>query len=151
IPPELKKEIKHRLQNKLHRCAGPEDLRTSEEILGRITAPGAGYAPAFVQEFKVFHEELREFFNATALDARLRALAQGGDPAGPEAVNRFLALKSQAALADDQLLDLLGQLTALRQRCAARMAGEDPRRRSQARLADIGLEDYAFALLSECA
>jgi len=33
IPHELKQEIKQRLQNKLHRCAGPEDLRTSAEIL----------------------------------------------------------------------------------------------------------------------
>ena len=54
IPSELKQEIKHRLQNKLHRCAGPEDLLTAEEILGRITAAGAGYPPAFVQEFEVF-------------------------------------------------------------------------------------------------
>lgn len=39
IPADLKKEIKHHLQNKLHRCASPEDLATSAEILGRITAP----------------------------------------------------------------------------------------------------------------
>jgi phosphoglucan,water dikinase len=151
IPPDLKKEIKQRLQNKLHRCAGPEDLRTSEEILRRITAADAGYAPAFVQEFKRFHEELQEFFNATALDARLRALVPSADAAGAEAVNRFLALKSQTPLSDDQLLDLLGRLTALRQRCADLMNGEDPHARSHARLADIGLEDYAFTLLSECA
>ncbi len=74
IPADLKKEIKTRLQNKLHRCAGPEDLRTSEEILARITAPGADFVPAFVQEFRVFHAELQEFFNATGLEERLRAL-----------------------------------------------------------------------------
>lgn len=68
IPPDLKNEIKHRLQNKLHRCAGPEDLLTSEEILRRITAPGANFASAFVREFRIFHEELLEFFNATGLD-----------------------------------------------------------------------------------
>jgi phosphoglucan,water dikinase len=151
IPPDLKKEIKQRLQNKLHRCAGPEDLRTSAEILGRITAAEAGYAPAFVQEFKLFHEELQEFFNATALDARLRALVPSADAAGAEAVNYFLTLKSQTPLSDDQLLDLLGRLTALRQRCAELLSGQDPHPRSRARLADIGLEDYAFTLLSECA
>ncbi len=32
IPQELKKEIKHTLQNKLHRCAGPEDLDTSAAL-----------------------------------------------------------------------------------------------------------------------
>ncbi len=151
IPPDLKREIKQRLQNKLHRCAGPEDLRTSEEILRRITAPGAGYAPAFVQEFQVFHGELQEFFNATALEKRLRTLARSSDAAGAEAVGAFLTLKREGRPSDAQLLDLLGRLTALRQLLAGRMVREDLLRRSQLRLADIGLEDYAFTLLSECA
>ena len=80
IPSELKQEIKHRLQNKLHRCAGPEDLLTAKEILGRITA-GAGYPPAFVQEFEVFHGELQEFFNATAPGPG--PLGSDFGPAGP--------------------------------------------------------------------
>jgi phosphoglucan, water dikinase len=33
IPQDLKHEIKHSLQNKLHRCAGPEDLVTSTALL----------------------------------------------------------------------------------------------------------------------
>lgn len=42
IPKELKNEIKHTLQNKLHRNAGPEDLHTTEAMLARVTAnPGA--------------------------------------------------------------------------------------------------------------
>ena len=150
IPSELKQEIKHRLQNKLHRCAGPEDLLTAEEILGRITAAGAGYPPAFVQEFEVFHGELQEFFNATALEARLRALARSFDAAVVEAVSGFLALKAEGPVSDGQLLDLLERLTALRQLFAEKGDQESPQRRSQLRLADIGLEDYAFALLSEC-
>ncbi|NIA09976.1 MAG: TIM barrel protein [Nitrospiraceae bacterium] len=44
IPKELKEEIKNTLQNKLHRCAGPEDLATSAVLLKRITAPDAGYS-----------------------------------------------------------------------------------------------------------
>ena len=32
IPKHLKDDIKHNLQNKLHRCAGPEDLVTAERI-----------------------------------------------------------------------------------------------------------------------
>ena len=40
-PKDLKAEIKHTLQNKLHRNAGPEDLHTTEAMLARVTAnPG---------------------------------------------------------------------------------------------------------------
>ncbi|HYT91362.1 MAG TPA: hypothetical protein VEL76_21800, partial [Gemmataceae bacterium] len=151
IPQDLKKEIKHRLQNKLHRCAGPEDLRTSEEILRRITAPGASYSPGFVQEFQVFHGELQEFFNATELEARLRTLARSTDAAGAEAVKGFLALKAVERPGDSHWLDLPERLTVLRRLCASQMERASPRLRSQLRLADIGLEDYAFTLLSECA
>jgi phosphoglucan,water dikinase len=150
IPHDLKQEIKRRLQNKLHRCAGPEDLRTSAEILGRITAAGAGYPPAFVREFQLFHAELQEFFNATGLEERLRALAGAGDPATADAVKAFLALKAAGQRSDDELLNLLERLTALRQLLERRLGQEVPHRRSRLRLADIGLEDYAFALLSEC-
>jgi phosphoglucan,water dikinase len=150
IPADLKREIKTRLQNKLHRSAGPEDLRTSEEILARVTAAGAGYSPAFVNEFKLFHGELQEFFNATGLDVRLRALAEA-EPSCAEAVGAFLALKGQEPPTDEQRLDLLERLTALRQLFAGLMDKADPHRRSQLRLADVGLEDYSFTLLSECA
>src|SRR5208337_1172583 len=74
IPRELKEEIKNSLQNKLHRSAGPEDLVTSEGLLKKITAPGAAYPPSFIEEFRRFHEELKEFFNAQSLDERLGAL-----------------------------------------------------------------------------
>jgi phosphoglucan, water dikinase len=150
IPPDLKNEIKRRLQNKLHRCAGPEDLRTSAEILGRITAPGADYSSAFVQEFQVFHRELQEFFNATALEGRLRALVKSGDGEEAEAVTTFLASKAEKAPSDEQLLGLLYKLTILRRLFAGQMERASPHRRSQLRLADIGLEEYAFALLSDC-
>src|SRR5215470_7888898 len=71
IPSELKRELKHSLQNKLHRCAGPEDLATSAQFLRRFTDPGANYPPAFIDEFKLFHNELKEFFNAGSVDDRL--------------------------------------------------------------------------------
>src|SRR5215470_8100482 len=58
IPSELKREIKQSLQNKLHRCAGPEDLVTSAKLLERITAPGTNYPPGFVEQFRIFHDEL---------------------------------------------------------------------------------------------
>ncbi len=150
IPSELKREIKDRLQNKLHRCAGPEDLRTSEELLARITAPGASYSPEFVREFRTFHGELQEFFNATALEARLRALGRSGDAACTEAITDFLTLKAKGRLPDNSLLTLLDRLTALRRLFADRMDRESHLRRSQLRMADVGLEDYAFTPLSEC-
>jgi hypothetical protein len=40
---DLKQEIKHTLQNKLHRNAGPEDLVAAEAMLGRVTGM-AGWA-----------------------------------------------------------------------------------------------------------
>lgn len=36
IPHELKQEIKHTLQNKLHRNAGPEDLVATEVMMDRL-------------------------------------------------------------------------------------------------------------------
>jgi phosphoglucan,water dikinase len=145
IPQELKREIKQRLQNKLHRCAGPEDLATSAEILKRITSPGAQFAQEFVREFRIFHEELSEFFNATDLEKRLRALGRSADPAVTEAVKGFLASWKERA----DLTRLLGGLTALRRIIAEKLGQAPPRQRSQLRLADIGLEMHAFALLSE--
>ena len=53
IPSDLKSEIKHTLQNKLHRNAGPEDLVAAEEMLRRITGHGTDYSGSFVDEFKV--------------------------------------------------------------------------------------------------
>lgn len=73
IPKDLKLHIKHNLQNKLHRCAGPEDLHTSEQILHRINAGDASYSEDFVREFNIFHEELKDFFNMSNLDDRLQS------------------------------------------------------------------------------
>ena len=67
------------LQNKLHRNAGPEDLVATEAVLKRITAPGTDYSQAFVQEFKVFTAELRDFFNAGSFADMLGALRDSLD------------------------------------------------------------------------
>jgi phosphoglucan,water dikinase len=66
----LKSDIKHRLQNKLHRSADPGDLKTCEELINRVRS--GNYSQAFRNEFEIFYEELKEFFNATGLDKRLR-------------------------------------------------------------------------------
>lgn len=53
IPHDLKQEIKHTIQNKLHRNAGPEDLVSTEAMLERITKQPGQYSEAFVEQFKI--------------------------------------------------------------------------------------------------
>lgn len=147
IPADLKREIKHTLQNKLHRCAGPEDLATSAAILERITAPGADYAPAFVEQFRIFHAELKEFFNARSLDERLNALRPAVCAREVRLIRDFLAAKTKPTLAGQILA--FDSLTGLR-RCLISDAERAPGLEKQEfLLADIALEDFAFALLSE--
>jgi phosphoglucan,water dikinase len=151
IPKDLKQEIKHRLQNKLHRCAGPEDFKTSSKILERITAPGTDYSPDFVAQFRLFHNELSEFFNASTLDKRLQDLLPSLSPRDAAQARAFLRLKAKRKHSDAGLLQLLRQLTALREylsQLIPEAVGEEGQR---LRLTDIALDDYAFALLSDAA
>ena len=76
------------MQNKLHRNAGPEDLVATEEMLERITAPGAEYSGDFVQQFRTFTAELRDFFNAGSLADLLAALRPSLDDSGNQASSR---------------------------------------------------------------
>lgn len=69
-------------QNKLHRNAGPEDLVATEAMLERITAPGAQYSGEFVEQFRIFTGELRDFFNAGSLADLLDALRSSLDDSG---------------------------------------------------------------------
>lgn len=69
IPQDLKNEIKHNLQNKLHRNAGPEDLVTCEYFINKIK--NANYSEAFKHEFYIFYDELKEFFNSSGLETLL--------------------------------------------------------------------------------
>ena len=66
IPRDLKQEIKHKLQNKLHRNASPDDLIVCEYFIDKIK--NADYSEAFKQEFYIFYEELKGFFNSNNLD-----------------------------------------------------------------------------------
>src|ERR1017187_6358946 len=147
IPSDLKHEIKHTLQNKLHRCAGPEDLETSAAILQRITAPGTGYSSDFVAQFRIFHEELKEFFNARSLDERLIGLLPEADASEAGLIRSFLRQKSDTTLTGQ--FDALQTLTELR-RNFLNAVKTNPGLETQERLlADIGLEGFAFVLLSE--
>lgn len=58
----LQQEIKHTIQNKLHRNAGPEDLVATEALLQRVAK--GDYSQDFVKELRIFYGELKDFFNA---------------------------------------------------------------------------------------
>jgi phosphoglucan,water dikinase len=66
IPHDLKQEIKHKLQNKLHRNASPDDLVVCEYFINKIKH--ANYSEAFKKEFYIFYDELKEFFNSNNLE-----------------------------------------------------------------------------------
>ena len=66
VPRDLKQEIKHKLQNKLHRNASPDDLVVCEYFINKIK--DADYSEAFKREFYIFYDELKEFFNSSGLE-----------------------------------------------------------------------------------
>ncbi len=146
IPRELKEEIKHSLQNKLHRSAGPEDLVTSEGLLKKITAPGAAYPPAFIDEFRRFHEELKEFFNALSLDERLKELAEELNSREAALIGNFLGTKENIDT-PDHILTALRLLTELRGNFCEQLWLKEGPKAQQLQMADIGLEDFSFVLL----
>ena len=68
-------------------------------MLQKLTAPGTDYPKAFVDEFEIFHKELKEFFNASGVVERLEKLANQDGDSGANAANAFLRAKANA---DDQ-------------------------------------------------
>ena len=115
IPQDLKREIKHTLQNKLHRNAGPEDLVATEAMLQRITAPGCNYSGDFVHEFRIFTDELRDFFNASGLVTVLQRLQPSLQESAVTDIARFLETKNQLDCGDNgRVVDCMHQLTSVR-------------------------------------
>lgn len=116
IPSDLKREIKHTLQNKLHRNAGPEDLVATEAMLERITAPGTDYSTAFVHEFRVFTDELRDFFNAGSLLKILDGVRPALDDSAQSTLQHFVKAKEdmEASGSPDSIADCLHHLTSVR-------------------------------------
>ncbi|KAG2494284.1 hypothetical protein HYH03_007637 [Edaphochlamys debaryana] len=161
IPKNLKDEIKHTLQNKLHRSAGPEDLVATEAMLARVTANPGEYSGAFVEEFRTFTRELREFFNASGLVELLEGTLPALDEQHGSAVRALLGAKQRVEAAGkgariDDLMSLLSAATQARSFYAhGLVAGlrndvtdEMLSMRQRWRLADIRLEEYAFVVLS---
>ncbi|KAL0432167.1 UNVERIFIED_CONTAM: Phosphoglucan, water dikinase, chloroplastic [Sesamum latifolium] len=130
IPHDLKQEIKHTIQNKLHRNAGPEDLVATEAMLARITKKPGEYSEAFVEQFKIFHRELKDFFNAGSLEEQLESIRDSLDQSSA-ALSAFI--ESKKGLESGLRNDAPDAAIAMRQKW---------------RLCEIGLEDYAFVLLS---
>lgn len=162
IPSDLKNEIKHSLQNKLHRSASPEDLMTCEKILNKITAPGASYSQDFVHEFKIFYEELKEFFNALGLEkclTKLKNLLKDDNKEFIEKINNFLELKTHHInnTNKNKHLHLLIKIINLRNKISEILnhevfSKEDKCNKTLLQIASISeieLENYSFIILSE--
>ncbi|CAN6236949.1 unnamed protein product [Urochloa humidicola] len=167
IPHDLKQEIKHTIQNKLHRNAGPEDLIATEAMLARITKTPGEYSEAFVEQFKIFYSELKDFFNAGSLLEQVESIKESLSESALEALSSFMKTKKnldQLEVAKDLdknggiqvLLKTLQSLSSLR---SFLMKGLESGLRNDApdtaiamrqkwRLCEIGLEDYSFVLLS---
>ncbi|GLU18569.1 hypothetical protein SLE2022_348620 [Rubroshorea leprosula] len=161
IPHDLKQEIKHTIQNKLHRNAGPEDLVATEAMLARITKSPGEYSEAFVEQFKIFHQELKDFFNAGSLAEQLESIRDSLDDRGISALMMFLECKKNLDTAEEssgilKLMKTMRSLSALREiivkglESGLRNDAPDAAiaMRQKWRLCEIGLEDYSFVLLS---
>ncbi|XP_027934248.1 phosphoglucan, water dikinase, chloroplastic [Vigna unguiculata] len=166
IPHDLKLQIKHTIQNKLHRNAGPEDLVATEAMLAKITKNPGEYSEPFVKEFKIFHLELKDFFNAGSLAEQLESIQESMDEYGISALNSFLECKknmdtaAESTAATEDVIKLLFKtmesLNVLRETIVkgleSGLRNDAPdsaiAMRQKWRLCEIGLEDYSFVLLS---
>ncbi|CAI5481687.1 unnamed protein product [Closterium sp. Yama58-4] len=153
IPHKLKQEIKHTIQNKLHRNAGPEDLVATEQLLRRVTRTPGEYSEAFVQQLKLFYAELKDFFNASSLTELLESIRPSLDDTGSAMLQNFLACKQSVDALPSSALAIDGGAAAQgRQRPGGRLTNDAPDEaiamRQKWRLAEICLEEYFFVLLS---
>ncbi|TKY50532.1 Phosphoglucan, water dikinase [Spatholobus suberectus] len=166
IPHDVKLQIKHTIQNKLHRNAGPEDLVATEAMLAKITENPGEYSEAFVKEFKIFHQELKDFFNAGSLAEQLESIRESMDEYGSSALTSFLECKKNMDAAAESTADAeevikllfktMESLNVLREiivkglESGLRNDAPDSAiaMRQKWRLCEIGLEDYSFVLLS---
>ncbi|XP_022851246.1 phosphoglucan, water dikinase, chloroplastic [Olea europaea var. sylvestris] len=166
IPHDLKQEIKHTIQNKLHRNAGPEDLVATEAMLARITKNPGEYSEAFVEQFKIFHRELKDFFNAGSLEEQLVSIRESLNDSS-SALSLFLESKRALDNMDGTnynsssevlgvLMETIKALDGLREEIVkgleSGLRNDAPdaaiAMRQKWRLCEVGLEDYAFILLS---
>ncbi|CAH8388567.1 unnamed protein product [Eruca vesicaria subsp. sativa] len=161
IPHDLKQEIKHTIQNKLHRNAGPEDLIATEAMLERITETPGKYSGDFVEQFRIFHNELKDFFNAGSLTEQLESMKISMDERGLSALKLFFECKERLDASGEsnnvlELIKTMRSLASLRESIIKELnsglRNDAPdaaiAMRQKWRLCEIGLEDYFFVLLS---
>lgn len=167
IPHDLKQEIKHTIQNKLHRNAGPEDLIATEAMLAKITKTPGQYSEAFIEQFKIFFNELKDFFNAGSLTEQLESVRESLDDQKLGVLSMFLECKQRLEILQetgnsvanggfDVMMNALQSLTDLRsiivKGLESGLRNDAPdaaiAMRQKWRLCEIGLEDYCFVLLS---
>ncbi|EEC69133.1 hypothetical protein OsI_38056 [Oryza sativa Indica Group] len=167
IPHDLKQEIKHTIQNKLHRNAGPEDLIATEVMLARITKTPGEYSESFVEQFTIFYSELKDFFNAGSLFEQLESIKESLNESGLEVLSSFVETKRSLDQVDhaedldknDTIQILMTTLQSLSSLRSVLMKGLESGLRNDApdnaiamrqkwRLCEISLEDYSFVLLS---
>eukprot|EP00210_Caulerpa_lentillifera_P008291 g7912.t1 len=170
IPKDMKHEIKHTLQNKLHRNAGPEDLVAAELMYEKILSQKEHLNDDFVKQYGLFMDELREFFNAGNLAETLRKVRRsmyGVDEAGVQIINRFLELQAELDgngyqskgsfdLQTNEIMETLHAVTSVRALLLSKLSSgvrndapdEALVMRQSFRLAEIRSEEYAFVLLS---
>lgn len=165
IPQELKKEIKHTLQNKIHRNAGPEDLVAVQAMWERIEH--ADYSEDFKYQFRLFNEEMRRFFNAAGATERLDALGESLEDDHRAAADEFrdaIRALDDGSAGHDGMVGGEGEavLRALRASATCRAhftralstgmrndAPDDAVAHRQAfRLAEIALEESAFVIMA---
>jgi phosphoglucan,water dikinase len=150
IPSQLKNEIKGRLQNKLHRSAGPEDLVTARELQDRFRADPGHYPAEFRHQFELFMGELEDFFNASQVSRQLAGLPEGPWLESAQAVSPWLEQLPLEKLAQAKwVLDGLQKLYQLRLFLVNDDKPMTDPLGQKLHLLDIGLESTIFALLSQ--
>lgn len=155
IPSDLKSEIKHTLQNKLHRCAGPEDLVAAHKMLQRLLSNRQSYSEGFINEFIQFYEELKEFFNARTLIDRLTTV-RGFNLTDQlnRSINELLTEKPRLqthGATIENFLSVLRSTVKIRESIAELEKSEEfsPSKFQELWLSDIAVEQYAFTLVSQ--
>lgn len=161
IPHDLKQEIKHTIQNKLHRNAGPEDLVATERLVERLEGEGT-HNNDFMDQLRIFRSELRDFFNASSFTDMLQAVRPSLDDSDIPTIDSFLKAKGKVDSAGanaslNDVVDALHTLTSVRAVLSKGLAaglrndasGSALAMRQRWRLAEGRSEDYAFVLLSQ--
>ena len=150
IPHDLKQEIKHKLQNKLHRNAAPDDLIVCEYFINKIK--DANYSEAFKNEFYIFYEELKEFFNSNNLENLLHKFQELSNEYSSQTQDVINSLKN------NDLLKRIEIITNFRENVCCKIiknevySGDEKIQKTLLQTTsnlDIELENKLFVIISE--